>query len=60
VLEKDISTSSSGEGRSIRSDSNHPPFETPPGPHGTGGWLVPSGTTRDIQNISLGQTDALS
>jgi hypothetical protein len=32
---KDISTSSSGEGRSIRSDSNRPPCETPPSPHGT-------------------------
>jgi hypothetical protein len=41
---KDISTSSSGEGRSIRSDSNRPPFETPPGPHGTG--ALHTGSTR--------------
>jgi hypothetical protein len=33
---KDITTSSSGEGRSIQSDSNRQPFETQPGPHGTG------------------------
>jgi hypothetical protein len=33
---KDISISSSGEGRSIRSDSNCQPFETHPGPHETG------------------------
>jgi hypothetical protein len=34
----------SGEGRSIRSDSNRQPFETPPGPHGTG--ALHSGSTR--------------
>jgi hypothetical protein len=38
---KDISTSSSGEGRTIRSDSNSPPFETQPGPHGTGSTRTP-------------------
>jgi hypothetical protein len=41
---KDITTSSSGEGRSIRSDSNRPPFETQPGPHSTG--AVHTGSTR--------------
>jgi hypothetical protein len=41
---KDISTSSSGEGRSILSDSNRQPFETQPGPHGTG--AIHTGSTR--------------
>jgi hypothetical protein len=41
---KDISTSSSGEGRSIRSDSNRQPFETQPDPHGTG--ALHTGSTR--------------
>jgi hypothetical protein len=41
----DITTSSSSdEGRSIRSDSNRQPFETPPGPHGTGALYT--GTSR--------------
>jgi hypothetical protein len=34
---KDITTSSSGEGRTIQSDPDCQPFDTPPGPHGTRG-----------------------
>jgi hypothetical protein len=34
-----------GEGRSIRSDSNRPPIETQPGPHG-GTGAVHTGSTR--------------
>jgi hypothetical protein len=48
---KDITTSSSGEGRSIRSDLNRQPFETPPGPHGTG--ALHTGTSRTpVSNIT--------
>jgi hypothetical protein len=41
---KDITTTSSGESRSIGSDTNHQPFETRPGPHGTGALHI--GRTR--------------
>jgi hypothetical protein len=48
---KDISTSSSGEGRSIQSDSNRQPFETQPGPNGTG--AVHIGSTSSTILIKL-------
>jgi hypothetical protein len=41
---KNLDTTSSGEGRSVRSDRFTQPFKTPPGAHGTG--AVHSGTTR--------------
>jgi hypothetical protein len=50
---KDISTFSSGEGRSIRSDSNCQPFETPPGPHGTG-WIHISTSQTPVSSITSG------
>jgi hypothetical protein len=48
---KDVTTSSSGEGRSIRSDSNRQPFETQLSPRGTG--ALHSGSTRTpVSNIT--------
>jgi hypothetical protein len=48
---KVITTSSSGEGRSIRSDSDRQPFETHPGPYATG--ALHSGSTRTpVSNIT--------
>jgi hypothetical protein len=41
---KNLETTSSGEGRSVRSDKFTQPFETPPGAHGTG--AVHAGTTQ--------------
>ena len=41
---KNLESTSSGEGRSVRSDAFNQPFQSPPGPHGTG--AIHAGTTR--------------